>query len=269
MRKHQKYWLDQLKVDKDFGHIHLKGLLGPDASKVNREPYIDWVGMDEFLLVEPDRLPFFLGTQFGVHPRIKDLVGFLDSDRQYAILGKSALSGCVHGLTIYSVKDGKTEKVKLITNAPLFPEPPIDRNLVIKPDLGFVAQVAKAYNKLDAGFISSIASEDLYYNSQAVYAPLEGKDEVMDFLYKKFRTVRDSGHPVFAELAYLVTLPSRDLLCMDEIKGRPCIILSQDTKENKTALIDVKVSRNKVTEICICTVTPNWWQALPTGIYPV
>ena len=137
------------------------------------------------------------------------------------------------------------------------------------PDISFVAQVAKAYNKLDAGFISSVASDDLYYTSQLVYAPLEGKDKVIDFLYRKFRTARDSGHPAFAELAYLIDLSSRDLLRVDEENGRPCIILSQDTRENKIGLITVKVSRNKVTEISICTISPHWSQALSTGLYPV
>jgi len=269
MRKHQKYWLDQLKADKDFGCIRLKRLVGPNTGKVDREPFFDWVNMEEFLLVEHDRLSVFLGTQFGVYPRVKDLLGFLDTDRHYAILGMSVLSGHVSGLAIYSVKDGKTEKVKVISNDPLYPEPPLDRNMILKPDIFFVAQVAKAYNKLDAGFISSIASEDLYYTSQAVYAPLEGKDKVTDFLYKKFRTARDSGHPAFAELGFLIDFPSRDLLRLDEEKGRPCIILSQDTKDNKIGLITVKVFRNKVTEISICTIAPHWSQALHTGLYPV
>ena len=53
-----------------------------------------------------NRLPLFIGTQFGIYPAKAQIKEFKSYNGLYAVLGKSVLSGSVFGLSIYS-KEGK------------------------------------------------------------------------------------------------------------------------------------------------------------------
>ncbi len=68
------------------------------------EPLIDIVSFDEFIKIEKDRIPFFVGTQFGIIPKINDMPGFFNGRKMIAVLGKSVLSGHVSGLRLYQVR---------------------------------------------------------------------------------------------------------------------------------------------------------------------
>ena len=56
------------------------------------------------ILVDDGRLPLFIGTQFGIAPKIENLTNFFNGEKEIAILGKSALSGTVSGLSIYKIE---------------------------------------------------------------------------------------------------------------------------------------------------------------------
>ena len=66
------------------------------------------VGMDTVTQFEKNRLPFLVGSQFGLNPRIHDLEGFFNGEKYIAVLAKSLLSGTVNGLHIYHIKEGET-----------------------------------------------------------------------------------------------------------------------------------------------------------------
>ncbi|NBV08931.1 MAG: hypothetical protein EBS09_07470 [Flavobacteriia bacterium] len=66
------------------------------------------MGMDTVTPIEKNRLPFVVGSQFGLNPRIHDLEGFFNGEKHIAVLAKSLLSGTVNGLHIYHIKEGET-----------------------------------------------------------------------------------------------------------------------------------------------------------------
>lgn len=76
----------------------------------------DVVDQNIFSRFEEDRIPFFIGSQFGVYPRLEEILN--PSYIGYAaVLGKSLLSGVVAGLNIYVVEDLKLgEKLLTIKN---------------------------------------------------------------------------------------------------------------------------------------------------------
>ncbi len=71
--------------------------------------HLDTVSLDVFIRNEPDRLPLFIGSQFGVNPRINEIPGFFNGAKEIAILAKSLLSGAVAGVSIYRISEGDTE----------------------------------------------------------------------------------------------------------------------------------------------------------------
>ena len=99
------YWVKHLKLDSEYKHIRLKQLNNGHRNFIMPPSLIDAVDAEEFYTEEKDRLPFFVGTQFGVSPREENLPGFVKIGRKIAILGKSQLSGSVAGLTIYQYDD--------------------------------------------------------------------------------------------------------------------------------------------------------------------
>ena len=115
MKKHTTYWIKNFKQDKKFGHLRFKllkdkGYLPFDIDK----DLVDKVGLDDFVKIEENRIPFFIGTQFGIYPNIDEIPNFYNNYKLIGILGKSILSGCVAGLSIYKVyKDNKRKRFRL------------------------------------------------------------------------------------------------------------------------------------------------------------
>ena len=106
MSKHTLYWVARFLSDKNFGHMRFKRLnVGYPMFDFDDE-LIDTVELDKFIKVEKNRLPLFIGSQFGIHPKMVNIPGFASEDRIIAVLAKSLLSGCVAGLSIYRVVKG-------------------------------------------------------------------------------------------------------------------------------------------------------------------
>ena len=120
-----------------------------------------------------------------------------------------------------------------------------------------IKEVGKAYNTLNHNVLDASLDDGIIYESQNVLKALKGKKAVMEYLEGKFATIRKLENHVYAELGFL-----------DEAKQKPCIILSQGSKENKGALILVEENNNKITRIDICTVAPHWTSAIRTNEYP-
>jgi hypothetical protein len=103
-----KTWIAKFKKDERFGHLRFKKLeKGYPLFDID-EDLIDVVDPDVFNQIEKNRLPFVVGSQFGLNPRIHDLEGFFNGDKYIAVLAKSLLSGTVNGLHIYHIKEGET-----------------------------------------------------------------------------------------------------------------------------------------------------------------
>jgi hypothetical protein len=119
--------------------------------------------------------------------------------------------------------------------------------------LEIVNEVAKGYNNLDSSIIEAVASDNIIYESQWVISSINTKVETFKYLKHKFEILKKSETKLFAEIAYY-----------DE---DPCIILAQDTTENKVATLLIEVTNEQVSRMDICEV-PNWRDCKRTNEYP-
>lgn len=106
MKEHSVYWLKQFKENQEFGNIRFKRL---DKGFYGYPPFdfddsiLDTVDLETFIKVEKNRIPLFVGTQFGMYPWFYDFPDFYNEDKTIAVLGKSLLSGLIAGLALYKV----------------------------------------------------------------------------------------------------------------------------------------------------------------------
>lgn len=100
-------WIASFKKDERFGHLRFKMLDNGYPRFVIDEDLFDVVDTDVFYQIEKNRLPFVVGSQFGLNPRIHNLEGFFNGDKYIAVLSKSLLSGTVNGLHIYHIEKGE------------------------------------------------------------------------------------------------------------------------------------------------------------------
>jgi hypothetical protein len=119
--------------------------------------------------------------------------------------------------------------------------------------LEIVNEIAKGYNNLDSAIIEAVASDNIIYESQWVMSSINSKVETFKYLKHKFDIIKNSETKLFAEIAYY----SED----------PCIILAQDTTENKVATLLIEVTNEQVSRMDICEV-PNWRDCKRTNEYP-
>jgi hypothetical protein len=105
-KSHTTNWLKHLKQNPEYCHLRFKkldkGFYGYPPFDIDKT-IIDEVDADTFIKIEENRIPLFIGTQFGVYPSVEEIPKFLSQDKIVAILGKSLLSGLVSGLGIYKL----------------------------------------------------------------------------------------------------------------------------------------------------------------------
>ena len=126
MGAHLFRWYNKMKMDEEFSKYRFK-TLKEHVYPYMHIPYdiVDDVDEETFFTEEPYRLPLFMGCQFGVGPKIKRIVNGetinmdhleLFNGSRIAILGKSVLSGCVGGFSIFDIVDHKRELIKKFSN---------------------------------------------------------------------------------------------------------------------------------------------------------
>lgn len=74
------------------------------------------VEVNQFREKEEFVLPFFVATQFGIFPKVKEVYGDIEELGLIAILKKSMLSGCVAGLSIGIWNEGEFREVEFFKN---------------------------------------------------------------------------------------------------------------------------------------------------------
>ena len=119
--------------------------------------------------------------------------------------------------------------------------------------LEIVNEIAKGYNNLDSSLIEAVAADNIIYESQWVMSSINTKVETFKYLKHKFDIIKNAETKLFAEIAYY----GED----------PCIILAQDTTENKVATLLIEVTNEQVSRMDICEV-PNWRDCKRTNEYP-
>ena len=106
MKDISTYWIRHFKQNPEYGHLRFKKL---DKVKYGYPPFdideslIDIVDLETFTKVEDNRIPLFIGTQFGLYPWFYDYAEFYKDGKIIAILGKSVSSGHVADLRIIKV----------------------------------------------------------------------------------------------------------------------------------------------------------------------
>src|SRR5271169_6280074 len=148
----------------------------------------------------------------------------------------------------------------------MFSEIPINYELQL---LILVTALGKSYNTLDISYIANLLNDDIIYESQQVLAPLKGKEAVLDYLQKKFITLRNTpGSELIAELGFMGSQEHAYIKAAFASEGQPCLILSQGDKERKLAVVLVEAVKGKISRVELCTVAPHWSQVKGTGEYP-
>lgn len=113
---YQSYWVQTFLTESNFKNLRLKkpksGM--PETFLPKKIAYE--VEKDEHIRPESGRLPFFLGTQFGIIPKITDEMLEELEGQLIAVLGKSLLSGCVAGLELSIIHKGERRKICFIRN---------------------------------------------------------------------------------------------------------------------------------------------------------
>lgn len=117
---------------------------------------------------------------------------------------------------------------------------------------------ARAWNRLDPTELIGHLAENVRYESQNVWTPLQSAGVVADYLIGKMDTIRKNPeNRVYAELAEAVF-----------ISIRPCVLVAQSDPDNLLAVVLFGVSGNKITSIDICSGVPHPRSAKRSGIYP-
>lgn len=88
----------KFKLDARFANVRLKALSNHYLGKTEVGDTLDLVDVEVFFQLESNRLPLFVGSQFGLHPRL-DNIKLVDG-HLVAVLCKSMLSGYISGLQI-------------------------------------------------------------------------------------------------------------------------------------------------------------------------
>jgi hypothetical protein len=101
---HTLYWTLRYQADPEFAHIRFKRLEKGYPNYDFLQEWIDVVPPEVFFANEPDRLPLFIGCQFGCPPVRGVHAALATSPFRIAILGKSLLSGRVAGLRVLEIE---------------------------------------------------------------------------------------------------------------------------------------------------------------------
>jgi len=107
-RPRTKYWIKKFIDEPRHAQKKFKRLdKGYPPFDIDEE-LIEIVEFEEFVKIEENRIPLFIGTQCGINPRINNMQEFFNGRKLVAILGKSLLSRHVSGLSLYQIEVNET-----------------------------------------------------------------------------------------------------------------------------------------------------------------
>ncbi len=124
-----------------------------------------------------------------------------------------------------------------------------------------LVQLAKCWNNLDVSFIQNHLANDITYESQWVFTPIQGKANFLPYLNSKFQAIKTAVQQgemqVSAELAIHPSLTSKD-----------CLVLTQTTsQEDVVVLIVIELLDDLISRIDVCFI-PDPDNAILSGIQP-
>ena len=99
-KSHLLKWVQRLKDNPEYQNTRFKILNVGYPPFIFSKELLDIVDENDFLTIEKERIPLFIGSQFGVRPKIQ--FPYYDNII-IAILSKSLLSGHVACLAFYKI----------------------------------------------------------------------------------------------------------------------------------------------------------------------
>ena len=112
---------------------------------------------------------------------------------------------------------------------------------------------------LDPAYLEALLAEDFVYESQNVLQPSESKQEFLEYIYPKLKTIREANAKVFAEMGTLSAYGRAN---------QTCVVMAQNYRENLTALVLVELAGHLIKRLDICiTLSPKTAQR--SGEYPI
>ena len=118
-------------------------------------------------------------------------------------------------------------------------------------------EYAKAWNHLDTSYLEDILADDFQYTSQWVFTTMHGKDNYIEYLSEKFKTILKNPASIpRAEMAYFKS-------AYGEL-NKPCIIISQN--DFKASMI-IKIANGKIAKADLVAV-PHYSHAIRLNHFP-
>jgi thiamine kinase-like enzyme len=118
VEKVNKHWLNNFHNDSRYQNFFFKKLQSGYPKNSMPKMFTKEGGFEDFIKPENGVLPFFVGTQLGIYPKITNELYEKLEGQKIAILGKSLFSGHESGLSICEVKEGKIITLDRFENAP-------------------------------------------------------------------------------------------------------------------------------------------------------
>ena len=116
---------------------------------------------------------------------------------------------------------------------------------------------ARMMNNLDVSYIAPWLAEDVTYSSQWVMEDMHGKEVYLNYIKGKLASIKGTGSRVWAEIAYT-----------DAFGAGPCVVLSQGSQDNLTAILLLEIRDDKIISITMCAV-PSPHECRRTGEIPL
>ena len=116
---------------------------------------------------------------------------------------------------------------------------------------------ARMMNTMNTELFEPLLAEDFVYESQNVFQALESKQEFLDYMVPKLKTIARAKATVYAEMGTVAAYG----------REQPCVILAQNEKNNLVGIVLAKVAGNKLKRIDLCVVPPAE-AAERSGEYP-
>jgi hypothetical protein len=121
--------------------------------------------------------------------------------------------------------------------------------------------LARAWNRLDPGVIAPWLADGVRYSSADTDLVLEGKDVVLEHLFRKMERIEEVGEAarIRAEIGHLPAIGGR---------SRPCVIATQGDRGVPVLFLLWLDGEDHVDRVELTTTEPDPRSAVPSGLVP-
>lgn len=109
-------WINSFLKNPNWKHLKFKKLKSGYPQFDFPDELVDEVDLEEFISEDNNRIPLFIGSQFGLYPNPNKIFYKTNESLLLARLDKSLLSGHVSGLSICYLKKGKLHEIEFFKN---------------------------------------------------------------------------------------------------------------------------------------------------------